>query len=94
MLSRMGFKTVPTSSTLFIRCIDSYSDERRSRSLRAQKILGTDRVVIFDVVEVEVLANRLTVLWIDLYVSDPSRVYSSSIACTVPKAIRLSFGKW
>lgn len=91
MLSRMGFNMAPTSSALFARYVDSYSG-KRSRSLRAQKILGTDRVVMFDVAEGPV--NRLIVFWTALYVSDPSRVFSNSIACNASKAIRLSFGKW
>lgn len=91
MLSRMGFNKDPTSPTLFTRYMDSCSG-KRSRSLRAQKILGTDRPVMFDVVGVPV--NRVTVFWTALYVSEPSRVYSSNIACTVSNAIRLSFGKW
>lgn len=87
----MGFNAAPTLSTLFIRRVGSYSGKMRPRSLRAQKILGTGRMVMFDVVGAAV--NRFTVFWTASYVPEPSRVCSSSIACTVSNAIRLSFGK-
>ena len=58
MLSRMGINLAPISSALLTGYVVSYSGKKRSRSFRAQKILGIDRATTFGAAWATV--NRLT----------------------------------